>query len=371
MRGMKPVLLTGTLGCVLLMTSSAATAADSPAIPGKQLPDLGWVPPEDSFDWIQLKSGEWLKGKFKALQERELDFDSEEMDFQSFDADKIRQLRTANSVQIKLKSGEVYSGRIMVTPSKVTILGEANREWPRSQLQSLTPAGNRERSFWSGNVSVGLTRRGGNVEETDYSSSAHLQRRNPSTRFTLDYNADYNQVSSVVNDNNWRISARLDTWITNRIYVVLPAMDYYSDPIQNIGDRTTIGAGIAYDIFDKKDLEWTVSVGPGYQWLRYTSALPGEPERREGTALGLSSEFKWDITKDIDWTIQYTGHFASPKAGDTTHHLQSKLSVDLTKRLTIDLSFIWDRTVSPPATADGTRPESDDYRMVFGLGLEF
>jgi queuine/archaeosine tRNA-ribosyltransferase len=87
--------------------------------------------------------------------------------------------------------------------------------------------------------------------------------------------------------------------------------------------------------------------------------------------MGVVSNLKWDITKDIDWTLQYSGQFASEKAGDTTHHLQSKLSVDITKRLSIDLSFIWDKTVSPPATADGTRPEADDYRLVFGLGFEF
>lgn len=120
-----------------------------------------------------------------------------------------------------------------------------------------------------------------------------------------------------------------------------------------------------------KDLEWPVYGGPGYQWLRYTSAQPGEPDHREGASLGVNTTIKWDITKDIDWSFQYTGQFASPKAGDTMHHLQSKLSVDITKRLTIDLSFIWDRTVSPPVTADGSRPESDDYRMVFGLELEF
>src|SRR5208282_5505081 len=43
------------------------------------LPDLSWVPPEDSFDWIQLKSGEWLKGRVKAMQERKLEFFSEEL----------------------------------------------------------------------------------------------------------------------------------------------------------------------------------------------------------------------------------------------------------------------------------------------------
>ena len=43
----------------------------------------------------------------------------------------------------------------------------------------------------------------------------------------------------MVNDNNWRVSARLDKFLTDRFYVVLPAAEYFSDPMQNIGDRTT------------------------------------------------------------------------------------------------------------------------------------
>jgi len=33
-------------------------------------------PPPDDFDWIQLKSGEWLKGELKVLYAKKLEFDS-------------------------------------------------------------------------------------------------------------------------------------------------------------------------------------------------------------------------------------------------------------------------------------------------------
>ncbi|MEO8307047.1 MAG: hypothetical protein ABI616_03280 [Pseudomonadota bacterium] len=45
--------------------------------------------------------------------------------------------------------------------------------------------------------------------------------------------------------------------------------------------------------------------------------------------------------------------------------------MDLTKKFKVDVSVSWDRTVSPELTADGPQPESDDVRLVFGLGYEF
>ena len=42
------------------------------------------------FDWIQLRSGEWLKGQFKVMQDRKLEFDSEELKDLTFDWKDIR-----------------------------------------------------------------------------------------------------------------------------------------------------------------------------------------------------------------------------------------------------------------------------------------
>jgi hypothetical protein len=355
---------------VAMAAEPAATAA-TPASAGKELPALSWIPPEDSFDWIQLKSGEWLKGEFKALQDRELNFNSSEMDYQTFDWEKIRQVRTGREVQIRLINGQILTGRAMITPTEAWILEDAGNKQPRDQVQSVTIAGSKERSYWSGDVSVGLTKRSGNVEQTDYNSYAHLQRRNPSTRILVDYIANYSAARGEVNSDNWRLSARLDTWLSNRFFIVLPAIEYYSDPLQNIGDRTTVGAGIAYDLFYSPDFEWNITGGPAYQWLRYTSAQPGEPERRDGMALGISSRMEWDITKDIDLTLEYKGQFTGKNAGETSHHALAQLSVDITRRLEVDVSLTWDRTVSPELTADGSQPESDDVRLVFGLGFEF
>lgn len=131
------------------------------------LPDLNWVPPKDSFDWIQLKSGEWLKGRVKAMQERQLEFYSEELKDQTFDWKDIRKLRTAHTQDVLFSGGERVSGPISVTPDQVTVGAGSPRVAPRGRLQSFTPGGVRERNYWSGKVSLGLNVRGGNTEQVE------------------------------------------------------------------------------------------------------------------------------------------------------------------------------------------------------------
>jgi hypothetical protein len=52
-------------------------------------------PMPDQFDWVQLKSGEWLKGEIKVMYEGSLEFESEELDTVNLDFGDIKQLRSA------------------------------------------------------------------------------------------------------------------------------------------------------------------------------------------------------------------------------------------------------------------------------------
>jgi hypothetical protein len=350
-----PTLLTGVLACALLMASTTVAAAGKQKQP-ETLPDVSWVPPEDSFDWIQLKSGEWLKGKLKGLQDRELEFDSSEMDYQTFDWEKIRQLRTGSDVQVRLVDEEIYTGRAMITPTEVWMLEDPGHKWPRDQLQSVTPAGSKERSYWSGDISVGLTKRSGNVEQTDYNNYAHVQRRNPSTRLLLTTSptvvrrAARSIPTTCGFPRDWTPGCRTASSLC------CPASNTIPTCCRTSATAPPLAPVSRMSCLYSPDFEWSVTGGPAYQWLRHTSAQPGEPERREGMALGLSSRLEWDITKDIDLTLEYKGQYASKSAGDSTHHALAQLSVDITKRIEVDISLTWDRTVSPELTAEGTQP---------------
>ncbi len=334
------------------------------------LPDLNWLPPNDSYDWVQLKSGEWLKGELKAMQESELEFDSKELDGLTFDWTDIRQLRCPRTIDVLAVDGTTVSGPITVTPQQVVVGGASPRSFPRDQIQSLTPGGSKERNHWSGKVSLGLSLRSGNTEQIDYNGRAHIQRRTPATRLSLDYVGNVSSVDGTENANNHRVNAEWDQWVSPRSYLIMPAAEYFEDAFQNLAYRVTVGVGAGYDLIKGPKMEWNLTAGPAYQQARFESVEQGEATDKSAAAFVLGSRFDWDITRHIELILEYRGQYTSRDVGETLHHGEGTLSLELTRRLDLDVSLIWDRITNPKIGADGVEPKQDDFRLVVGLGAK-
>jgi Protein of unknown function, DUF481 len=97
----------------------------------------------------------------------------------------------------------------------------------------------------------------------------------------------------------------------------------------------------------------------------------GEPTTRGEAALTFGSKFDWQITRRIELILEYRGQYTSREVGETFQHTVSTLSVELTKRFDLDVSFVWDRTQSPKPDSSGAVPRQDDYRLTLGLGVRF
>jgi putative salt-induced outer membrane protein YdiY len=351
---------------VVLTTKDLARARTAP-----QLPELNWAPPDDGFDWIQLKSGEWLKGKFKGMQRRKLEFDSEELDLLSFDWKDIRQVRSPRIQDVLLDNQESVSGPIAVTPNEVRVTGENGLTFRRSDLESITPGGSKERNYWSGKLALGLTFHSGNNTQLDYNAQGSLQRRTPDTRLNMAYVGNLSRIGGVENANNHRANTEFDYFLTSRLYVLTPMVDYFRDPFQNVAHRVTAGIGVGYDIIYRPKLEWTMFVGPAYQHSWFDSVQPAQPGDDQGAAAVFGSRLDWEINRRLDLTLEYRGQVTSREAGQTSHHGAAILDVKITKRFDLDVAFLWDRTDSPTAESNGDVPKSNDFRLVVGLGLRF
>ena len=335
---------------------------------------LPWRPlPPDAKDddWIQLKSGEWLKGRLKGMQDRKLDFISDELDDQEFDWKDIHQVRSLRMISVLFNDRQTVSGPVTITREQVTVEGLTPVVRPRTDLDSLTPGGQTELSLWSGKAAIGLTLRAGNSEQTDYTAQFTLERRTPGTRLSLDYIGNASSVDGVESANNHRVNAEFDLWLSRRFYLLLPAAEYLKDVFQNIDRRVTVGVGVGYDLIDRRNLNWNITAGPAYQKTWFHSVEPGVAEEKGAAALTFGSEFDWDITRRIEVILEYRGQYTSKEVGETTHHSVSTLSLELTRRLDLDVSFIWDRVTKPKPASDGTVPKQDDFRLVVGLGLDF
>jgi putative salt-induced outer membrane protein YdiY len=360
------VLVTNAATTTNLSTTAAAVEKSK-----SDLPELGWVPPDDEFDWIQLKSGEWLKGTLTGMQNRVLEFRSEELNDLTFDWKDIRQVRSKRTFNLLSVNGNLASGPVSITPDTVTVNGPVTLTYPRDSLHSLTPGGEKERNLWSGKLSLGLTLRAGNSSQTEYNAQARLRRRTPGTRLSLDYIGFISSLEGAQTANDHRVNAEFDVWLSRRLFLVLPGLEYYKDRFQNIDYRLTGGVGVGYDLIANRDMEWNVTAGPAYQKIVYYSVEPGEDDSKTTGALTFGTRYDWTIRKGTDLIVEYRGQFTSKDVGETTHHTVATLSLDITKQIDLDVTFTWDRISDPKAGANGVVPKPDDFRLVVGFGVNY
>ena len=336
--------------------------------------NLLWRPPEvgrGRSDWIQLKSGEWLKGRLRYIQQRQVQFDSDELDDLSLDLKDVRQVYPANPMFIKFDRHDQLYGAFIISNDVVQVSGPEQVSLPREQLTGITPGGERELDFWSGNLSVGLSMQSGNTRQTTLNTTAELARRTPSSTVQLNYLANYGQSEGVENANNQRVNGLYDIRLSRHWFVRPAFLEYYRDQFANIAHRGTAAVGVGYYIFDRQGLEWRVAAGPGYQRTFYETVEAGQDDTSSTLAAVLQTSFKVDITRRLKFSQTIGATLMSQEAGEYSHHAESILNFEIKRHLDLNISFVWDYLQNPQTEFTGTSPERSDLRLTAGLGVRF
>jgi len=337
--------------------------------------NLNWVPPvvgRDGADWVQLKSGEWLRGQLKYIQDKDVEFDSDELDEQTLKLKNVRQVYTTHRVYTLFEGQEPVLGKVVLSNNIVTVLGPEGVSQPLELLTGITPSGGKTGiRNWSGKATAGVTLQSGNNRQATISTSAELARRTPNTTFLLDYLGNYSQVNSVQNANNDRVNLSYDIRL-NRDWFVRPVqLEWYHDPLANISYRLTGGVAAGYYLFDRNDLKWTISAGPSYQYTKFDTVNPGEPDTASTAAGVFESNFNYDITSRLTIIQTLQSIVTKRDSGQYTHHAVSTLEFEIKRHLNLDVSFIWDYLQNPQPRDGGSIPEKSDYYLTVGFGVRF
>jgi hypothetical protein len=329
-------------------------------------------PPPDDFDWIQLKSGEWLKGELKVLYAKKLEFDSDELDLLQLDWEDVRQVRGHRIFSLRFEGPITVDGMLQVTEDKVFVgVGEDRQEFERSQLVAIAPGAPRETNYWSGKLSFGLNFTRGNTEQTQWSTTANIKRRTSATRFVTDFLGNFTETEGVETIENQRLNTYFDIFKTRKYFFRPFFGEYYRDPFINIKNRVTVGAGMGYHIIDTSKTEWDVAGGPAYQRTQFDSVEVGEGSSESTAAFVAQTHFNTELTKTVDFDFLYNFQILNEASGTYNHHMVAAFETELTRWLDFDISFVWDRIQDPQPNADGTEPKQDDFYLIVGLGIEF
>lgn len=336
--------------------------------------DEEWQPPApmpSSFDWIQMTSLEWLKGELISMYDDSLEFDSDEFDMQTVDWGDVKEVRTKGTMQVAFEDGTIAVGQLFIDRDTVRIIGDAEQQFARSGVLSITAGAPKEINYWSIKASVGANLREGNTEQLETTSKAHLIRRTPKNRINIDWLGTFNRTDGETAADNQRANAGWNRYYSKRFYWTPVYGEWYRDPFVNIASRWTLGMGAGYEIIDTSKITWDVNGGLAYQNTTFDSVEEGMDTSASTPALVLGTSYDHELTKWMDYLFSYSLMVVNKQSGTYTHHLETGLELELTRLLDFDITFIWDRIEDPQPDADGVLPKQDDFRLVFFLGFDF
>ena len=340
--------------------------------------DEPWRPPvyvPSEKDWLRLNSGEWVRGTIERINDENVYFDSVELEDLEIDWSDVAELRSAkqNTYRFTREGGKdiIVTGTAGMRDGILRIdTGAGIRSFPRDDLLSMIEGELREINYWSLDGSLGMTLRSGNSNEFGYSLRAKLMRETPLSRGFVLYESAYSVAENVRLTDNQRLYGEFAIYVSKRFFAQVPTAEAYQDHLQNIDLRTTVGAGLGYDVVDRPRMDWRVTLGGGYQRTEFGQVQPTEDNPANDAALMFGTTIELDPWKDIDWDTSYKLAVVVTDLSKTNHHLSSVFSFEIWGPLDLDISFIWDRIEGPARDSAGELPERNDYQMTLGLAID-
>ena len=194
---------------------------------------VSWKPPgvgHDGSDWVQLKSGEWLRGEIKYVQNKEVEFDSDELDKQTLKLKDVRSLYSAHQMFTRFDYGLPLYGKVVISNDVVTLQSEPPLTHSPEDLIGITyGSGKTGWSNWSGDFNLAMSLQSGNNQQIALSTSAELARRTPNTTLLIDYLGNYSQVNNVQSADNKRVNTTYDVRLNQDWFVRPVQLEYYQD----------------------------------------------------------------------------------------------------------------------------------------------
>ncbi|MGE9297197.1 MAG: DUF481 domain-containing protein [Puniceicoccales bacterium] len=345
-------------------------AALTPAIAA----DSGeWTPPppkiEGKYDWIELTSGEWLKGEFKSMYNESVQFDSDKLDLVTIDWSDIKAIHFAKPMGVRLNDQTVLREHVTMSDGKVDFPASDKSVNPKDVV-SIVPVAHDEWDRWRLNGKIGFDFQRGNTDETRVTASMAATRLRASTRVKLSYIGNYTVTDGEESTNNHRANATFDYFFDERLYIRAFDGEYFRDPFQNIAAQITVGAGFGYKILDNKTTDWEILAGPAYQFTKFSTVEAGESRIAQSPAARFQTTFSYDITDDLDYNLNYNAVLTNKQSGLLTQTVITSLDYEITTIFDVFVMLQYDRVEKPTARSDGSIPDQNDVTLSFGLGVD-
>jgi len=325
----------------------------------------------DTYDWLRLTSGEWLKGTVKRMRDTRIEFDSDKLDLVEFDWEKVEQLHSPQVHTYVFKDKVDVVGRAVVMKDKVLVeTADGVETHARNELLSIVAGEPRERNWWSSKLGLGFSANAGNTNQGSLTAYFELARADYRTLSRLRYDGTIGYANREENVNRHIGTAEVRLYLSQRWYFVPAEAQLLNDRFQNIHLRATPGASAGVHVFETKKVEWDLEAGLGYQYLEFLSTAAGVKNPQSDGFVSVGTWADFEFVDDVDLELEWQTNIVYTTIGNTNHTGRATFSVEVTEIFDFETKFIFLRTENPPPRSDGTVPAKNDYQLIVSVALE-
>lgn len=321
------------------------------------------------FDWVRLKSGEWLKGEVEGYYEDELSFESDVLNSLVIEYDDIHSIISARVHALKLRDGSIIKAPIEIIDRQGSLLGKQDA-FTFYEVLTIASEKTTGLDIWDIKVNFGYSLSIGNTDQSEWNARFNGKRRTVDSRLILDAFMTRSESENVEIENNASLSATYDVFYTEKLFFRPLLLTAVRDPFKNLDNQYTVGAGVGYYFIDTPKTEWDISVGPSYRKTYYVNVQEGSDRKEKSFGVFLETNFEKEISKDLDFEASYSVDYGDKDSGGLRHELFVTFEYDIFKDIDLDISFIWDRQSDPQPNEENITPEKDDFRTFISLGIE-
>lgn len=328
----------------------------------------------DTFDWLELASGEWVKGRVLRLRDDRIEFQSRHLGIESIDFARVLSVHSPQVNTYVFDKRVAATGFAVITEDEVIVeTRRGTRTFPRSELEGIVQGGERERDWWSTRLRFGLTLNRGNTDQLTFDILFNVHREGRMTRMDLNYHGNFGLTDGVQNVDRHLVDLDTNVFLSSRWFVVPIFGQLLNDRFQNIRLRASPASGAGLHIVDSPGVTWDFQSGIGYQFLRFVDgSLSDQGNPQSDVFVPFFTHADFQLADNVGLTLSWLTNLVVSNLGNTNHTGQAVLSMGINSILTVDLSFLYLRTERPAPPQDPADPpiQQNDYQLIAGIVVE-
>ncbi|UTZ39889.1 DUF481 domain-containing protein (plasmid) [Vibrio campbellii] len=361
--------------CFMQSSAFAKEQADKPI---KEEPNSQTVYFEKNDDWVKLKSGEVIKGELNGTikkdsnsYKQEIEFDSDDLGGQEIELGNIQELQTASYFTIRLSDGAIYDGYLSIRNDQL-YLSNAEQEvsFPVTEVVSIYRGKEKGSEQWETEFTLSMDMSSGNTDELTLKGAIDAVLYTVDSRTKLNASHEEKESNNEKTANNSSIKGSYDIYIDNKLFFRPLELEAKKDEFKNLDYKVIASIGVGYFFISDETTKWDVTAGPAYTHTKFITVNEGNSLTKNSGALTLNSSLDYELTKNIDFSYDYSMNWENEESGGIHHTNVVGFDIDLVADLDLSIDGIWEHVSAPTADSDGKLPEKDDYKMFVGLSYE-